>query len=262
MLSKLLPILFFIPMLVISQNKENLSLSLDYSIGSLKMGMVRDYLADTNYFNSYSYLNYPTNTLSKSQSIGFEIGYQPMNFQDFSLGFNYLFCGIRRYPVLMVENPIMPGNTLNFEGEYNLSINATTIVFGSKTYFNKLFHFDGFSSKFMKRLLFATEYKLGFGLSKISLLEFYKNPYPGCITQSFNSYDMNGQINVLFGYKLNEGTLIYAINLKLGYLFYATSSVKDDANNPLDYYTTGNKPKPMNLDFSGLNFGIQLTLRK
>jgi hypothetical protein len=114
----------------------------------------------------------------------------------------------------------------------------------------------------MKRLLLATEYKLGLGFSKISLLEFYKNPYPGYNTQSFNSYDVNGQINVLFGYKLNEGTIISAINLKFGYLFYATSSVKNDANNPLYYYTSVNKPQPMNLDFSGLNFGIQLTLRK
>lgn len=261
MLLKVLPILFFLPMWVNSQKKEDISFSLEYSLSSSKMSMVREYLADTNYFNSYNFVNYPTNTLSKTQGIGFEIGFQPLNFQDLSIGINYNFCGLKRVPVLMIDNPQNPNQTLNYEGDYRLKISTFNFLLGSKTYFNKLFRFEDNNSQFSKRIILAAEYKLGFSVSKISQEQSFKNPYQYYLSQSYKSYDLNGQFNLLFGYRLNEGSIISSINFIMGYLFFATETVKDKSTSTFNHIIE-DESNPMKLDFSGLNFGIQLTLRK
>lgn len=257
---KLLPLLL-VTICVNAQKKREISFSTDYALISSKMGMVNEFLADTNYFNSYQYETYPTNTLSQTQGIGFEIGYQPLNFQDFSLGINYLFCGIKRVPALFIEDPINPSQTIIFTGEYRLKIDAYSILIGSRTYFNKLFHFEDKHSQIMQRLLVATEYKVGFGLSTYSQEITFMNPYTSYTVGNFYSSDINGRINLLVGYELNKGKIVSSINFKLGYLFFKTAEVKNKA------YNTFNDPanplsRPMKLDFSGLNFGIQLTLRK
>jgi hypothetical protein len=253
-----------VPLTVFSQQKNNLSFSLDYSLTSSKMGMVKDYLADTNAFSSYIYDKYPTNTLSKTQGVGFEIGYQPFKFQDFTLGMNYLFCGIKRGPLFKMEDPMDPSQINIYKGEYRLTINAFNFLIGSKTYFNSLFHFEENSSKLLQRLILASEYKIGFGCSKLSLEETYKYPEQVYLAQSFFSSDLNGQFNLLVGYKIIEGKIVSTINLKVGYQYYKTKEVRNHSENTFYYYfyNTSSTSKPINLDFSGFNFGLQLTLRK
>lgn len=252
------------PLTVFSQQKNNLSFSIDYSLTSSQMGMVKEYLADTNAFSSYIYDKYQTNTLSKTQGVGFEIGYQPLNFQDFTLGMNYLFCGIKRVPLFKMEDPLDPSQINIYKGEYRLTLNAFNFLLGSKTYLNSLFHFEEKSSKLLQHLILASEYKIGFGFSKFSLEETYKYPEQVYLAQSFFSSDLNGQFNLVVGYKLNEGKIVSSINLKVGYQYYKTKVVRDHSENTFYYYyyNTSATSKPINLDFSGLNFGLQLTLRK
>lgn len=260
---KLYFLLFFVPLTVFSQQKNNLSFSIDYSLTSSKMGMVNDYLADTSSFSSYIYGKYPTNTLPKTQGIGFEIGYQPFKFQDFSLGMNYLFCGIKRVPLLKLEDPLDPSQIITYKGEYRLTLNAFNFLIGSKTYFNSLFHFEENSSKLLQHIILASEYKIGFGFSKLFHEEIYKYPEQIYLGETFFSSDLNGQFNLVVGYKLNEGKIVSSINLKVGYQYYKTKVVRDHSENTFYYYyNTNPSSKPINLDFSGLNFGLQLTLRK
>ena len=252
------------PLTVFSQQKNNLSFSLDYSLTSSKMGMVKEYLADTNAFSSYMYDTYPTNTLPKTQGVGFEIGYQPFKFQDFTLGMDYLFSGIKRQLLSKIEDPMDPSQIITYKGEYRLSLSAFNFLIGSKTYFNSLFHFEENSSKLLQHLILASEYKIGFGFSKLFHEEFYKYPEQIYFGETFFSSDLNGQFNFVVGYKLNQGKIISSINLKIGYQYYKTKVVRDHSENTFsfNYYNTTSTLRPINLDFSGFNFGLQLTLCK
>ena len=101
--------LFLFPLFVFAQSKNDIFFNFEYSLGSSKMGIMNEILADTSYFNSSKYETSPTNTLSNTQGFAFEVGFQPFRFQDFSFGINYSFCDIQRTPFRYVDDPLNPG---------------------------------------------------------------------------------------------------------------------------------------------------------
>lgn len=157
-----------------------------------------------------------------------------------------------------------PSQIIIYKGEYRLTLNAFNFLIGSKTYFNSLFHFEENRSKLLQHLILASEYKIGFGFSKLSHEELYKYPEQTYLQETYFSSDFNGQFNLVVGYKLNEGKMVSSINLKVGYQYYKTKVVRDHSENTFSYFNnnTNSLSRPINLDFSGFIFGLQLTLRK
>lgn len=255
-------LLFFLfPLFVFAQSKNDIFFNFEYSLGSSKMGIMNEILADTSYFNSSKYETSPTNTLSNTQGFAFEVGFQPFRFQDFSFGINYSFCDIQRTPFRYFDDPSNPGASVKSNGVYQMKLSRMNISLNSQTHFDALLHFEQKTSPFIQRLKLASAYQIGLGKSFLTQEEYFQQPIPIYIPLRGSALNLNGQVACLLGYQLNEEAIVSSIQLKVGYNFNFSKELKDAADNALIYYQDL-KSVPMKLDFSGLYFGLQLTLRK
>jgi len=259
---KLIIVLILMPNVVFSQSKGNLTFGLDYQHVYSKMELVDVYLADTNIFNSSFYGNPQKNTLSQTHSVGFELDYQPLAFQDFGLGFNYQFAYINRTPRTQYPDPIQPNQLLDFNGYYNLKADAYSVNLLSKTFFSKLLDFESSSSIFLKKMILATEFQLGVGLARLRDEIAFENPYTYSLQQhNRKSINLKGQASIIIGYPICEKSVFTSVNFKLGYQFFKTSTLKNNADE--EYLVNDkNASKPLVLNFSGLALGVMLTFRK
>jgi hypothetical protein len=249
------------PLFVFAQSKNDIFFNFEYGVGISKMGIMNDILADTSYFNSSKYEISPTNTLASTQGFAFEVGYQPFRFQDISVGINYSFCDIQRTPFRYFDDPLNPGGHIKSNGVYHMKLSRLNISLNSQTHFEELFNFEQKTSPFIQRLKLAGAYQIGLGESLLIQEEYFQEPVPIYLPLLGSALNFNGQVACLLGYQLNEGVIISSIQLKIGYNFNFSKDLKDAADKTLLYYQDL-KPVPMKLDFSGLHFGLQLTLRK
>ncbi len=226
------------------------------------MDMLDSYLADTNIFSSNYYGNPQTNTLSNSHGIGFEMGFQPLAFQDFGFGINYQFSYINRTPRIQYSDPIYISQYIDYKGRYHLLNEGVTMNITSRTYLNNLFDFETSKNKFIKRSILASEVLFGVGFTRLKDEIGFEYPYPSYLQQqNLADYSTKIQLSMLFGYELNEGSTLASINFKIGYQYFKSQKLRNKGNQVYNIYYKGGL-KPMNLDFSGLTLGVVLMLRK
>lgn len=255
-------LLFFLfPLFVFAQSKNDIFFNFEYGVGLSKMGIMNDILADTSYFNSSKYETSPTNTLSNTQGFAFEVGCQPFGFQDFSVGINYSLTDIQRTPFRYVDDPSNPGASVKSYGVYQMELYMMNISLNSQTHIDALFHFNQKTSPFIQRLKLASAYQIGLGKSFLKQEEYFQEPIPIYLPLRGSALNLNGQVACLLGYQLNKDAIVSSIQMKVGYNFNFSKDLKNAADNALLYYQDL-KSVPMKLDFSGLYFSLQLTLRK
>ena len=255
-------ILLFLPQLLIAQTKGNISFGFEYSNVFSKMDMVDSYLADTSLFSSSFYDKPQTNTLSNTNGIGFEIGFQPTTFQDIAIGLNYQFSYINRTPRIQYADPVFPDQNIDYRGKYTLFNEAISLNLMSRTYFSNLLDFKNAKSDFLKKLIIASELSLGLGYSKLKSEIGFEYPTPTYLKQHNRSaLASRMEFALILGYKLKEHLIISSLNFKIAYQYYKSQTLKNKGDEVYKIDFNG-ESKPMSLDFSGFSLGIVLMLRK
>lgn len=255
-------IILLIPNVMIAQTKGNITFGFEYQNVSSKMALMDAYLADTNIFSSSYYNDVQTNTLSNTHGIGFEIGYQPMRFQDFGIGINYQFSYINRTPRIQYPDPVYPSQNIDYKGKYHLKNESFSLNILSKTYFNKLFEFETNKSKLIKRTIIALELQLGIGHMRFREETAFEYPYPS-YSQKHNRAAIGTRflLGLILGYQFNEGSSVASINYKIGYQYFKSQTLMDKGDE-IYYVNHDGEATPMHLDFSGLSMGVVIMLRK
>jgi hypothetical protein len=255
-------LLLILPNTLFSQTTGEIMFSFGFGKIKSKMGIVNDYLLDQSYFSSDFYSKPQTNLLNSTNCYSFRIGYKPLKFQDFGFDLSYFYAEIERTPRIQYDNPFFPGQLLDYEGKFHLFTNSSNISFVTKTYFDQIFGFKKTSNPILNKITFASELKLGVGFSKLIEETGFQNLTPSYLQKkNLSSKDFISEFGFIIGYDLNKSTVISSLNLKIGYLFFKTKTLKDRINKEYQVEINGIQ-KPMRIDYSGLNIGIELTLRK
>jgi hypothetical protein len=260
-LHRTLVILVF-PNLIFAQTKGNISFGFEYSNVFSKMDMVDSYLADTSLFSSSFYDKPQTNTLSNTNGIGFEIGFQPTTFQDIAIGLNYQFSYINRTPRIQYADPVFPDQNIDYKGKYTLFNDAISLNLMSRTYFSNLLDFKNKKSDFLKKMIIASELGFGLGFSKLKSEIGFEYPTPTYLKQHNRAaLASRMELALIVGYKLKDRLIISSLNFKIAYQYYKSQSLKNKADEVYNIDFSG-ESKPICLDFSGMSLGVVLMLRK
>jgi hypothetical protein len=184
----------------------------------------------------------------------FGFSYQPFKVIDFGAYASFQNSTLKRS--FLYEDYNM--NLL--KGDTRAAIKAFSFGLSSNLYLNKLFHFDEMTNSFFNKMRISLGVKGGIGFSsfeeQVAIQDFnidYRNVH-------YNATNFNGRTEVAIGYPIVNSSLFSNIGFKFGCQFFKTSTLKNFAGLALS--ATNDVNSEMNLDFSGLFYGIYLNIGK
>jgi hypothetical protein len=193
-------------------------------------------------------------TLDYGMDYNVTFAYQPLRFIDFGVFTNFQNARLKR-------SFLYEDYTMNMSiGKTSAEVKAFTLGFSSNLYLNKLFNFDHRPNSFFNKIRFSIGVKGGIGFSsfqeQIAIQDFnldYRNV-------KYNATNFNSRIEMAIGYPIFNNSFFSNVGFKFGYQFFKTSTLKNFAG--LTLSSTSNVNSEMNLDFSGLFYGIYLNIGK
>ncbi|MEX1192951.1 MAG: hypothetical protein WEA99_13365 [Brumimicrobium sp.] len=200
--------------------------------------------------------------LESVNSLSLALKYKPKSIFDLGLYLEKQSQTLDRYPMQKKLNPDL---TVTYvEGYHKNQINSCNIGVSATIYVNQLLKLK-YHNEFFKRLDFGLELKGGVGFSKYFSETHYATFSPigiGSATRKANGFQ--GQLGFNFEYSYIKTPIISSIGIRIGYQFYNTSILE----NQLGYkwgdqkYEWSSAEEPINLDFSGIYYGIYLKIGK
>jgi len=255
----------FIPVSVLlAQDKHNLSVEFNVNRANYKMESLNSYLGDTNYFPSMFYGKDLEGNIKSGIDYNLVLSYQPFNFIDFGIFSNYQYSSIRRQKEFAFGTPPYP--TYVVEGTNSIEVNALSTGLSTRLYINKLLHLDQSNSQFLKKLQLSIGFSGGLGFS--TLIDRETSYISGTPNNNSNdgkkfqykATDFQGRTELGIGYKIGK-SLFSDVGFKIGYQFFRTSLLKNASGSSV--YPSGYpKTQTINLDFSGIYYGIYLKIGK
>lgn len=198
--------------------------------------------------------------LGSVNSLMLALKYKPKLIFDFGIYLEKQSQTLDRYPMQKQLNPDL---TVTYvEGYHKNQINSWNVGVSATLYFNQFFKFH---NDLFKRIKFGLELKGGVGFSKYFSQTHYTTFSPvgiGSVTRKANGFQ--GQLGFNFEYSFIKSPIISNIGIRIGYQFYNTSTLE----NQLGYkwgdqeYEWSSAEEPVNLDFSGIYYGIYLKIGK
>lgn len=226
-----------------------------YSQQNVKMENLNRYFIDSFAFK----INDLSSHIEKGQNIYIKFKIRPKSFFDIGVFIETQSSKVTSKPILKTLDEDL--NLIMTEGLYSLAIRSTNIGIANTWYLNQILRFNR-ENKFLDRLDFGLDALLGIGLPYV-VSEFHNTAVkPISISQSkWYSKDLFGKIGISLEYYFLKKTIFSSLGLKAGYQFYKTKTLTNrlGRNWEAPEYAVY---KPINLDFSGLYYGIYLKIGK
>lgn len=253
---KFLKIIFFVFLNYISFSQQGkLDFNFTYAIQQGKMTSLNAYLHDSNYdkamlFKENSYLQ----NINKYYG---QINYQFWKNVNFGLYGCYQQSGVLVNHKFPVFDPI-ENTTTEFSYNYELIASNTSFGLSSSILYNEIFNFRG-KSNFLKRLIVKNVFNLGMSYSALRSSQVGITPEK----YEYNEYDftdihLNGDLSLNVNYEFLRKPILSSLGVCFGYQFNKSGIVRNIVGQSLRM----SDDTSVNLDFSGLYFGLNLSIGK
>lgn len=185
---------------------------------------------------------------------------KPISLFDFGVYFGNQQITVERFPIQKKLNPDL--TTTDVLGYHKNKITSLDIGFASTLYLDHFFKND---NRILEKIYFGLDIQVGIGFSKYYSETHYNTFFPTSVGSAIRKADgFQGQVGLSFEYSFFKVPFITALGVRLGYQFYNTSSLEDrfgikwgDSN-----YEWTSADEEINLDFSGIYYGVYLKIGK
>jgi hypothetical protein len=146
----------------------------------------------------------------------------------------------------------------NYTYHFILQPESKSIGLNLGILYHEFFNFDA-KSAFLKRLTLSNELKFGIAQSKLNAHEAVIKPYKNAGSLfGGTSNHLAGDISAAIAYRFIDKHVFSAIGIHVGYQFLTSGIIYDRADRTMDL----SDGSSVNLDFSGVYFGLNLTIGK
>jgi hypothetical protein len=233
-----------------SQQKNNLSFTLNYSLNDFKMNGVNDLISES------LIDNYSDKKINSGQSFGGVLSYQPTRLLDIGIYGSYQFANQKSNPIYYkLKEYSLPVEECF--GMQELRVASFSFGINSTIYISELFQ-DKMKKDFLKRFHYGSELNIGIGFSKFS--NDIQPPDHVFETRNYIYYTGNslqGKLGLKVEYTFVKSTVFASLGLRGGYQYFKTNSLQDSFGNKWE--NDGNEIK---LYLSGFYGGIYLKIAK
>jgi hypothetical protein len=250
----LLLISYFLVVSAQSQKIDRISIQVGYDLHFYEMNQINSALANGFLENQLDSEGF---NINDGNSFKFNLAYHPTELFDIGIYGGYQFAKKNSTPSFYkMDEYNLP--IKECEGRHELRTEAITFGIGNTWYIDNALDFQTKGS-YLSRFHFGIELNAGIGFSKIiSDLQ----PPNGVIEPKeylyFTSQDFHGQVGLKFEYDFTKQPIFSTLGIRGGYQYFVTKTVKDRLDN--EWIVQGENP--INLDFSGLYFGVYLKFGK
>ncbi len=246
---------------VYAQDKGDLSFSMGYNRCNYSMKDAREYLADPTFFDPMFYSNTSFSEIKQGKMYDMELTYQFFKYVDFGLHLNYQGSELsRNFFYQHYPDPITYPDSIQFTFAGLNMIETRSISSGlaANVLLNKVFHFEDYESKILKRITLASGVKFLVGMSSMRNKESLTFPVTSeFVRTNLTATNFNGKAEVKIGYRF-EKDLFTEIGIKLGYQVHLTAPLENLNRDNL----SSASHNEFRLDFGGFYYGLFLKLGK
>jgi hypothetical protein len=244
-----------------AQDKGDLSISLGFNKCDYNMKDAQEYLADPTFFDPMLYSDMSFSDIKQGKMYDMELTYQFFKYVDFGLHLNYQGSELsRNFFYQHYPDPITyPDSTqFTFAGLNMIETRSISSGLTANVLLNKVFHFEDYESKILKRITLVSGVKFLVGMSSMRDKRSTTSPTTAeGVRYNLTATNFNGKAEVKIGYRF-EKDLFTEIGIKLGYQVHLTA--------PLENLNRDNLSSPSHnefrLDFGGFYYGLFLKLGK
>lgn len=246
--------LFVLPLTAVGQ-KGKLNFDFSFSQQYWKMNQFNDFLLDSN--NPINDLMLDSPYLKEGFKYQGQLNYQYSKHFNFGIYANYQTAQATFEKNYTVYEPFQD-IYYNYTYHFILQPESKSIGLNLGILYHEFFNFDA-KSAFLKRLTLSNELKFGIAQSKLNAYEAMIKPYKSSHSLfGGTSTHLTGDISAALSYRFIDKQVFSAIGIHVGYQFLTSGIIINHADQTLDL----SDGTSVNLDFSGLYFGIKLSFGK
>lgn len=250
----ILLILIVIPLLAGGQ-KGKLNFDFSFSQQYWKMNQFNDFLLDAN--NPINDLMLDSPYFKEGFKYQGQLNYQYSKHFNFGIYANYQTAQATFEKNYTVYEPFQD-IYYNYTYHFILQPESKSIGLNLGVLYHEFFSFNE-KSQFLKRLSLANELKFGIAQSKLNGYEATIKPYKSAHTLfGGTSNHLAGDISAALSYRFIDKPVFSAIGIHVGYQFLTSGIIINRADQTMDL----SDGTSVNLDFSGVYFGLNLTIGK
>ncbi len=250
----ILLILFLIPLTAEGQ-KGKLNFDFSFSQQYWKMNQLNDFLIDAN--NPIKDVMLDSPYFKDGFKYQGQLSYQYSRHFNFGIYGNYQTAQATFEKNYTVYEPFQDVY-YNYTYHFILQPESKSIGLNLGILYHEFFNFDA-KSAFLKRLTLSNDLKFGIAQSKLNAYEAMIKPNK--MARSLfggKSNHIAGEISATFSYRFIDKQVFSAIGIHFGYQFLTSEIIHDRIDRTMDL----SDGTSVNLDFSGVYFGVNLTIGK
>ena len=250
----ILLILFLTPLTAEGQ-KGKLNFDFSFSQQYWKMNQLNDFLIDSN--NPINDLMVDGPYFKEGFKYQGQLSYQYSKYFNFGIYGNYQTAQATFEKNYTVYEPFQD-IYYHYTYHYILQPESKSAGLNLGILYHELFNFDA-KSAFLKRLTLSNDLKFGIAQSKLNAYEAMIKPYK--LARSFfggTSNHLAGDISAAISYRFIDKQVFSAIGIHVGYQFLKSGIIYDRLDRTMDL----SNGTSVNLDFSGVYFGLNLSIGK
>lgn len=246
--------LFVLPFKTVGQ-KGKLNFDFSFSQQFWKMKQLNDFLIDSN--NPINDLMVDSPYFKEGFKYQGQLSYQYSKHFNLGIYANYQTAQATFEKNYVVYEPFQD-IYYNYTYHFILQPESKSIGLNLGILYHEFFNFDT-KSAFLKRLTLSNELKFGITQSRLYAYEAMIKPYKSASSLFGGaSNHLTGDISASFSYRLIDKQVFSAIGIHVGYQFLASGIIHDRIDRTMDL----SNGTSVNLDFSGVYFGVNLTIGK
>ncbi|MBW7867095.1 MAG: hypothetical protein H3C31_02085 [Brumimicrobium sp.] len=224
----------------------------NYSMNTYMMGDVNTFYIDS--FAGIPENDFYREKLKRGNNFNIGINYSPIRYLSIGVFGGYQYASLKSYKWHEYLDSEL-GKTIYTKRQFELKPEAWALGIAGTFYFSELI----FSKKVVQRTHFGIESKGSINSTKITssnvLFTFYTSDNSKIY---YHKYNLGVCLGILTEYDITQSPIITTIGLRMGYQWLKTGVMKDAANQEW----LVNDKYPINLDFSGLYYGVYLKIGK
>jgi len=246
--------LFVVPLKTVGQ-KEKLNFDFSFSQQYWKMNQFNDFLLDSH--NPINDLMLDSPYFKEGFKYQGKLCYQYSKHFNFGVYANYQTAQTTFEKNFTVYEPFEDVYS-NYTYHFILQPESKSIGLNLGVLYHEFFNFDA-KSAFLKRLTLSNELKFGISQSKLNAFEAMIIPYKTAHSLfGGTSTHLAGDISAATSYRFIDKQVFSEIGIHVGYQFLLSGIIHNRVDQTLDL----SDGTSVNLDFSGVYFGLNLTLGK
>jgi hypothetical protein len=219
------------------------------------MKQLNDYLVDSKNPESNLFIDSPY--LKNGLKFNWRLTYQFGEKFNFGIFANYQTSQVSISQNYKIYDPI-EDTYFDYSYDFVLTPKSKSIGLSLGFLYHEFFNFDT-KSNFLKHLFIINDFNIGIANSELSGYQIIHKPNKALFSEiNGASNHFIGDISLSLTYKFVNKPLFSAIGIHVGYQFYKSGIIRNPANQTLEL----SNGTSANLDFSGVYFGLNLTIGK